>query len=121
MTLSTKDKLLKALRSSVMYRYCCERCSSEYVGSTTRSLLVRSSEHAGRSHRTGNRFSSPPSSNIREHAENCGSPITLDQFSILSECPHNSELRILESIFIHKLAPVMNDHQSAYPLSLLAS
>ena len=115
---SHKDVLPKAVRSSVIYKFCCEHCSSEYVGSTTRSLIVRSSEHAGRSHRTGNRFNNPSASQIRDHAETCGSPITLDQFTIINQCNKPIDLRILESLYIHKLQPKLNSMQSAFPLSI---
>ena len=114
-----KDVLPKAVRSSVIYKFCCERCSSEYVGSTTRSLIVRSSEHAGWSHRTGNRFSSPSASNIRDHTETCGSPISLDHFTIINQCNNSIDLRILESIYIHKLQPKLNSMQSAFPLTIV--
>ena len=116
---SYKDVLPKAVRSSVVYKFCCELCSSEYVGSTTRSLIVRSSEHAGRSHRTGNRFSNPSASNIRDHAESCGSPISLDQFTIIDQCNKAIDLRILESLYIFKLQPKLNSMQSAFPLAIV--
>ena len=114
-----KDKIPKALRSSVIYKFSCERCSSEYAGSTTRSLLIRASEHAGRSYRTINRLATPSQSTVRDHAESCGSPITLNQFSIVSSCKNETDLRILESIFIHKLKPPINNTLSAFPLSLI--
>jgi len=116
---SYKDRLPKAVRSSVIYKFSCEQCSSGYVGSTTRSLLVRVSEHAGRSHRTGSRLTSPPASNIRDHAEVCGSPITLQQFSILSQSNNNLDIRILESLYIYKQSPTINSQQSAHPLYLV--
>ena len=114
-----KDKLPKGSRSSVIYKFCCEQCSSEYVGSTTRSLLVRASEHAGRSYRTNNRLAAPTQSTVRDHAETCGSPITLNQFSIISSCTNEINLRILESIYIHNHKPSINSSLSAYPLSLI--
>ena len=49
---SFKDRLPKGMRSSLIYKYSCVRCTSEYIGSTTRILTTRVAEHAGRSHRT---------------------------------------------------------------------
>lgn len=114
-----KDRLPKAARSSVIYKFRCEQCSSEYVGSTTRSLHTRASEHAGRSSRTNNRLACPPNSSIRDHAETCGSPITINQFSILSSCKTEIDLRILESLYIFKQKPSINNVQSSYPLAIV--
>ena len=48
-----KDKLPLAMRSSLVCKFSCARCASEYVGSTIRTLHTRVAEHAGRSFRTG--------------------------------------------------------------------
>jgi len=45
---SYKDKLPKALRSSLVYNFSCAQCASVYVGSTVRTLETRVGEHAGR-------------------------------------------------------------------------
>ena len=83
---SYKDKISKGMRSSLVYKYCCARCASEYVGSTSRALATRVAEHAGRSYRTNRILTNPPNSNIYEHANNCDSLITLENFSILNSC-----------------------------------
>ena len=55
-----KDRLPKDLRASLIYKFSCVRCTSEYIGSTTRALCVRVAEHAGRSHRTNHLLTSLP-------------------------------------------------------------
>ena len=53
-------------------------------------------------------FSNPPFSNIREHALSFDHPIKVDNFSVLARCPSH-DLRLLESIFIHKFSPNLNN------------
>ena len=110
------------MQSSLIYKFSCAQCASEYVGSTTRALYMRIAEHAGRGHRTNNPLSSPPYSSIRDHAEQCGSPITIDQFSKLNSTKNAHDLRILEFIYIHKLKPPPPPPpkmQAATPLSIV--
>jgi len=115
-----KDKLPEGLQSSVVYEFSCARCASMYVGSTYRTLNTRIAEHAGRSYRTNNPIASPPSSNIRKHCQqDCDSPINKNQFKILTTATTQFDLRILESLYIYKLKPSLNDHQSAYPLCIV--
>ena len=107
------------MRASLIYKFSCVRCVSEYIGSTTRALCVRVAEHAGRSHRTNHLLTSPPYSSIREHASACDSPVSQDNFSILGSCKNVLDLRILESLYIFKLKPSLNNMQSAHPLFLV--
>ena len=62
---SYKDKLI-SLQSSLVYKFSCTQCVSEYVGSTMRTLHTRVAEHTGRSFRAGVLLTSPHS-NIRAH------------------------------------------------------
>ena len=101
------------MQSLLIYKFSCTQRASEYVGSTTRALYMRIAEHAG--HRTNNPVSSPPYSSNRDHAEQCGSPITIDQFSKLNSTRNAHDLRILESIYIHKLKPPPEQYASSYP------
>ena len=99
--------------ASLVYKFCCARCASEYVGSTTRTLHTRVAEHAGRSFRTGSSLSVPPHSMVRIHSESCGVPVTLDDFRIIGSTSSAIDLRILESMHIFKLKPVLNNSQSS--------
>ena len=62
-----KDKLPKPMRVSLVYKFRCAQCASEYVGSTTRTLHSRVAEHAGRSFRTEPTLTFPSQSVIRTH------------------------------------------------------
>ena len=112
-----KDRLPSFMRSSLVYRFSCARCACEYVGSTTRLLHTRVCEHIGKSHRTGLPLSAPQHSNVRLHCDHCRVSASETDFSILSGCERNSEtLRILESMYISKLKPSINDLNSAHKL-----
>ena len=114
-----KDRLPTGMQSSLVYEFSCARCASTYVGSTIRTLRTRVAEHAGRSHRTGSLLSAPSHSSVRSHAHNCDTPVDMSQFRVLGRCNNVSDLRILESLHIFKLRPMLNDQQSALPLHII--
>ena len=116
-----KDRLPKGLSASLVYKFSCAQGSASvsYVGSTRRHLIQRIAEHAGRSPRTGKPLSCPLPSSIRDHANNCSCSVTLDNFSILSTAKSDLDLRLTESIHIHKHRPRLNDKQTALPLLIL--
>ena len=97
----------------------CSQCQSTYIGETQRHLISRICEHKGISPRTSMPFSNPPFSNIREHALSFDHPIKVDNFSVLARCPSH-DLRLLESIFIHKFSPNLNNQASSFPLQILS-
>ena len=66
-----KDVLPLRLHSSMVYKFSCARCVSEYVGMTSRTLGSRVDEHIGVSSRTGARLTRPSYSAIRDHANVC--------------------------------------------------
>ena len=90
-----------------------------YVGSTSRTLKVRASEHRGISSRTGMPLTKPPQSSIRDHCEQCSGDVLFSDFSIISSHSGWLDLRISESLFIHKIKPDLNDMQSAFPLKIV--
>ena len=114
-----KDKLQLAMLSSLVHKFNCARCASEYVGSTIRTLHTRVAEHAGRSFHTGSLLLVPPHANIRQHALSCGVPVSIDNFKAMGNTKFHTDLRILESLFIHKLKPKLHDAQSVFPLRIV--
>ena len=110
------------LQSLVIYQYSCpQQCGSAYVGSTIRMLQTRVMEHKGLSIRTGRPLAHPPQSAVRQHSEQCcgGGPIPKDNFSILDSVNNSVDLRILESLYIFKSKPVLNETSSAFPLKII--
>ena len=113
-----KDRLPLSMLSSVVYKYSCAQCASgTYVGSTTRALHMRIAEHRGRSFRTGKLIQSSKSS-IREHSLKCSKFISGDDFVVLGQEKQEAHLRMLESLFILKYRPELNEAQSSFPLKI---
>ena len=113
-----KDCVPKACRSAVVYKFSCPSCEGSYIGSTYVRLISRVCQHQGKSDRTGERLSSPVASSIRDHSLECDTPFTIDNFRIVDRKRHNFNLRILESLYICKNKPTLNDKSSAYKLSI---
>ena len=61
---------------------------------------------------------SPQYSNIRQHAVDFDHPIKLENFKLVNKI-NKYEIKIVESILIHKLGPNLNDRGSSFPLSIL--
>ena len=79
-----KDKLPRAMLSSIIYSFSCERFSSNHVGMDSRNLYKRIAEHTGRSFRTNSLLSHQPHFAIRDHTFGCNSPISINQFKIIN-------------------------------------
>ena len=103
-----KERLPSDLCSSVVYKYECALCNKCYIGSTTRQLKCRISEHKSLSVRTNLPLNKPPFSSIMEHQLNTGHSITTNNFNIIGSQNNSINLRLLESLFIFKLKPEMN-------------
>ena len=118
-----KDRLPCDARSSVIYSYVCPICGAQYVGSTCRMFSSRRAEHMGLSHRTGRRLALPSHSSPRQHCEQShDAAIVPDSFKILASHSANDSsvsIRLLESLYIHNLRPVLNETNSAYPLYIV--
>ena len=114
-----KDVLPMALRSNVIYSYSCAQCASgTYIGSTVRPTYMRISEHRGRSYRTGKLLTSPPHSAIRDHAIGTSHTIHDSNFKILDSEKNENYLRILESLYIGKCKPNLNNMKSSFALEI---
>ena len=113
-----KDSLPKSMRSGVIYSYRCERCSSEYVGSTSRTLGTRVAEHLGISPRTSLPATTPKQSAVRDHVTTCGFDVSMEHFSII-DVGGKRDLTLLESIHIYKRRAPLNNTASAEPLRIL--
>ena len=108
-----KDRIPALLSSAVVYKYTCGQCSASYIGETLKQLHVRISQHKGISYRTNRPLSSPSHSSIREHAYDSDHPIKTEYFQLLSQS-NQFDIKILESIYIHKHNPGLNDMSSSF-------
>ena len=114
-----KDRVPCGLQSCVVYKFSCGQCSSTYIGETTRHLLARIADHKGISIRTGQPFTTPSNSSIRDHALKAGHDINIDDFKICHMTDKTS-LKISESILIHKFNPDLNNKDSSTKLNILS-
>ena len=89
-----------------------------YVGSTCRTLRVRASEHRGFSPRTCQPVQNPGHSSVRLHSEQCNGDVSLRDFAIIDGHKNSFDLRILESLYIHRLKPNLHEMNSAYKLRI---
>ena len=112
-----KDLLPKDCISYVVYKYCCPLCGGSYIGSTTKSLRCRVSQHASISSRTNLPVKTAKSS-IMEHTKtSCSVNINMDNFSVLDRFSSSEfGLRILEGIYIKKEKPLLNNQDTCVPL-----
>ena len=82
--------------------------------------VFRCSKHAARSHRTGRRLAVEPHSAVRQHCEQASdAPISIDSFKVIVYDKNSVSLLILESLYIFKNKPVLNDVNSAFPLNII--
>ena len=65
------------------------------------------------------RLTSPPHSAVRDHSQSCGAAVDIDSFRVLSASSYELDLRILESLFIFKTKPDLNNQLRSYPLSIV--
>ena len=73
-------------------------------------------EHSGKSPRTGKMISCPSHSSILDHSIICNTKIDISRFKILDQISCKFSLRILESLYINKEKPKLNDMHSVTPL-----
>ena len=109
-----KDALPNDLRSGVVYKFSCGGCDATYIGCTRQRFKARVCQHLGISDRTHSFLLRPVHSEPRNHASQCSTLLSADQFSIVDQCTNN--LLTLESLYIKQLKPSLNSMQSSTPL-----
>ena len=94
---------------------CCDPCTSLYISSIKQSK-IRFTQHLGVSFRTNRHLSKPMYSTPRLHSETHNHPMAGNSFLIIDKAPNSRSLRILESIYLAKSKPQMNNDKSAEQL-----
>ncbi|XP_057296240.1 uncharacterized protein LOC130625194 [Hydractinia symbiolongicarpus] len=115
-----KDRVSKALRSKVVYKYQCDGCNAIYYGKTMRHLKVRACEHMAVSALTGKSVKSINPSAVLEHVVFCKNRPSLDNFSIISSASNNFDLELKESLLIRRDKPILNRNIASMPLFLFS-
>ena len=117
---SYKHVTPKALRSMVVYKYCCAGCNACYIGQMSRHLATRIAEHKGVSARTGKSPSCPRFSAVRTHTSVSGHEGgAFGRFEILDNSSNKYDLGIMESLYIKRFIPSPNRMTSACELQLI--
>jgi len=116
-----KDKIPNLLCSSVVYKFTCSSCNAAYIGKTSRNLFIRADEHKGISYRTGRPLEKPMVSPVREHCQQNNHNLSKHDFKVIDSSPFASDLSILESLWIWKGRPKLNEYLASTDLELLRS
>ena len=101
-----KDKDHIAKKSSIIYRFKCDRleCDKEYIGETSRTFGEIYKEHL--------KAASP----IYDHSNITGYTTSLENFSIVGREEQNLSRLIKESMFIRVNSPSLNKNIAKYHL-----
>ena len=114
-----KDKIPSYIRSGFVYKFTCASCKAVYIGETNRHQKTRFCEHMGVSALTGKELSCKKPSHIRDHLKHCRTTITKDCFEVIGyDSTTRTNLRIKESLFIHRDKPSINVQGASIPLKL---
>ena len=114
-----KDVIPKSMKSNIVYKYECGICHSTYYGESTRHFKTRIAEHSGFSSRTGLPLTSRIKSNIYGHFSKTGHEILPEYFEVVQSVKQRNELKIAESIDIHRFKPTLNEMVASVPLNIL--
>ena len=117
--LRTKEKLPVHMQTGLVYKYACEGCNTFYLGQTAKAAKTRWSQHLGVSCRTERLLGAPPYSAIRNHAELSGHRVLMKNFSIIAKASSDFDRKLLESLYIFKLRPPLNNTSSSVPLKVI--
>ena len=95
---SLKPAIEKTLSSNVVYKISCTRCSSSYVGYTTRHLITRLNEHFSKN------------GTMNEHVKQCGEELVPNEcVAILVRTNRGIvHLSILEALHIREIKSSLN-------------
>ena len=114
-----KDPIPKYLTSNIIYQFQCNRCNSIYIGESIRHTKKRFSEHLGLSALTGKTLKGQNSTTVKDHIDDCKPNASMDDFRIIGrDNTSRTNLRIKESLFIHRDCPSINIQGNSIPLVL---
>ena len=108
---STKDKLGKMSKPMTVYKFCCARCKSCYIGETIKVASVRAREHL---------FSDKLSAVYKHLNSNpqCKAVSDISCFSAIDHADTQFKLKIKESFHIQWEKPILNKQIKHYNVKL---
>ena len=114
-----KDSIPSYLTSGIVYKYTCSRCNSTYISESIRHAKRRFSEHLDISALTGKPLKGQNSTTVRDHILSCKPEASYEDFEIMGrDTTNRHNLRVKESLFIHRDSPNINIQGSSIPLVL---
>ena len=113
-----KDMIPLCLRSNIVYKFACGRCSATYYCETCRHFKVRVGKHSSISHLTNKRSKSKKSTAVKDHMLMCDQPVSFDDFKVLASSNSNFHLKIKESLLISRDQPILNRNEAFLALYL---
>ena len=114
-----KDRIPDYMKSGIVYKYKCSGCNSTYIGETIRHAKRRFHEHLGLSALSGKSMKTPVPPAISDHSTKCQTKPQYKNFKILCSNTNNeAQLRIKESLFIHRDKPNLNIQGQSIKLNL---
>ena len=115
-----KDALPDLMRSCLVYKFSCPKCTfGTYIGCTNRLLKVRIDSHRGVSHRTGCNLNKQEISAVRSHCQKCRHSLDYKDFKIIAQSQNRHSLLLLESLCIKQLSPTLNNTTTSVPLHIV--
>ena len=114
-----KDRVPTELVGNGVYLFKCGQCSTRYIGETSRHIITRVCDHKCISSRTERPLTKPENSRFLEHSNSSNHGISLSDFEILKTCK-NLDLKVTESVCIHRIKPDLNNHDASMPLHILS-
>ena len=111
-----KDKLFASLCSTIIHEFTCDSCQESYIGSTRKQAKIRFCQHLAIYPRTDNPVTVPQHSAPRDLCHSNSHPFKCNNFTIIDSAASQSDLRILESLYIFKCRPSLNSDQSSVSL-----
>ena len=107
------DNVKNGLKSDVIYNYTCQDCQETYIGETVRHADIRFAEHKSIAWKTGKNLKLSIITAIKSHELRTKHTVKLENFDIISRNGTGRWIgrKILESYWIKKKKPVMNNQQ----------
>ena len=112
-----KDRILKDLTSSVVYKFQCGHCAEYYYGKYVGNLKVRIGEHIGTSSLTIKQIK-PKNSSLANYLRFCNHSASYDDFSIVTRENKSFLLESKESLFTMRDKSTLNRNITSAPLYL---
>ena len=108
---STKDTLSRMSKPMTVYKFCCARCNSCYIGETTKVASVRGLEH----------LKTDTGSAVFKHlqAESaCKAACDISCFTVIDRACTQFQLKIKEALHIQWEKPKLNVQIKHYKIQL---